>query len=179
MTQKNNKISPFHPVSLIISAGGVGYSPFAPGTFGSLLALAIAMIFYHSMTFPSPGMGMLAGVILSMVIYVIGVKAAEIYMVRTGTHDPSVIVIDEVAGQILALAIISPLLWKSDLLPEYRWLVLLCNFLLFRFFDIVKPWPVCWADKKLKGAHGVMLDDMLAGIYAGGLQLLIMSVFMK
>ncbi len=176
---KPQAISRFHPVSLIISAGGVGYIPFAPGTFGSMVALPIAMVLYHGFSFPTPLIGMLAGMMLAAVIYIIGTKASAIYMQRTGTHDPSVIVIDEVAGQMLALAIISPILWGSELSPEYRWIVLLSNFALFRFFDIVKPWPVSWADKKLEGAHGVMLDDIFAGIYAGALQILVMSVLLK
>lgn len=174
MSDKPRAISVFHPASLLVSVGGVGYIPFASGTFGSLAALPIAMLFFHMFAFPSPVIGLLAGVVFAAVIYVIGVKASEIYMARTGTHDPSVVVIDEVAGQVLALAIISPMLWGSDLSPEYRWIVLCCNFFLFRFFDIVKPWPVSWADQKLDGAHGVMLDDIFAGIYAGGLQFLLM-----
>ena len=176
MTNRSQNISFFHPASLIVSVGGIGHIPIAPGTFGTIAALPIAMLFYHSISFSSPLEGALAGVFLSLLIYVIGVKASAIYMQRTGAHDPSVIVIDEVAGQILALAIISPLLWGGELSAEYRWIVLLCNFLLFRFFDIFKPWPVGWADKKVKNAHGVMLDDMFAGIYAGGLQFLVMTI---
>ena len=167
----------WHPVSLIISAGGVGFIPFAPGTFGSLIALPIAMVFFHAFNFPTPLIGALSGVAFSICIYFLGVKASAIYMQKTRTHDPSVIVIDEVAGQILALSIISPLLWGGGLSPEYRWWVLGVNFALFRFFDIVKPWPVSFADKKMNNAHGVMLDDMFAGIYAGGLQFIAIYLF--
>lgn len=167
-------MSKLSPVSLIISAGGVGYSPVAPGTMGSLVALPLAMVFFHGFAFPNPWIGMVAGIGFSLVIYAIGVKASALYMERTKTHDPSVIVIDEVAGQILALAIISPLLWGADWSALERWIILAVNFGLFRFFDIVKPWPVSYADQKMHDAHGVMLDDMFAGIYAGGLQFLVM-----
>ncbi len=71
----------------------------------------------------------------------------------TGAHDPGAVVIDEVAGQWLVLAVV-PL--------EWWWFVL--GFAVFRVFDILKPWPISWMDKHIKGGLGVMLDDMAAGI---------------
>ena len=79
----------------------------------------------------------------------------DIYQIHTGGHDGSEIVIDEVAGQWLVLLVSSLDIVHLGL-----------GFLLFRLFDIWKPWPVCWVDSNLKGGFGVMADDILAGVYA-------------
>jgi phosphatidylglycerophosphatase A len=80
-------------------------------------------------------------------VFTVGWWASTVYVNKTGTSDPGAIVIDEVAGQ---------------------WLVAL-----FRLFDIVKPWPVSWADRKVKGGLGVMLDDILAGVYGGAILIVV------
>ncbi|HEX4272370.1 MAG TPA: phosphatidylglycerophosphatase A, partial [Rhizomicrobium sp.] len=86
---------------------------------------------------------------------------------ETGRDDPSECVIDELAGQWLACAFC--LLTFGGLIPvsHISLPVFLLAFLLFRLFDIWKPWPVSWADQKLKGGLGVMTDDMIAGLMAG------------
>ncbi len=87
-------------------------------------------------------------------------------MCATGREDPSECVIDELAGQWLACAI--GLFGFGVLAPvENIWLPLLIAFLLFRLFDITKPWPVGWADRSIAGGLGVMADDMIAGLFAG------------
>lgn len=90
----------------------------------------------------------------------IGLTIVGIWAIRTSLpffdgEDPQKIVIDEVCGLGLTLCFCSA-----------SWLHLVLGFLLFRLFDIVKPWPVSWADQKIKGAWGIMLDDLLAGLYA-------------
>ena len=82
------------------------------------------------------------------------------YAIRSyygGQDDPGAVVIDEVAGQWLTLLPAATTVW-------WHWLA---GFALFRFFDIVKPWPVGWADRRVKGGLGVMVDDIIAGAYAG------------
>lgn len=75
----------------------------------------------------------------------------------SNSHDPGPVVIDEVAGQWLTLALVPP-----------DWLYYVLGFALFRLADIFKPWPASWADKKVDGGLGVMLDDVLAAVYSGG-----------
>lgn len=83
-------------------------------------------------------------------IWLCGVSANEL-----GIHDPAGIVWDEIVGYLVTM-IAAPAGWK--------WIII--GFILFRIFDIWKPWPVNWADKKLEGGLGIMLDDVIAGIYA-------------
>lgn len=127
---------------------GSGKAPVASGTFGSLAALPFgwAMMYYTNW------MVLTAAAIL---IYFIGVWCADVIMKETNTEDPGLIVIDEVVGQWIPLTI-APFDPVSYMLA----------FLFFRFFDILKPWPVSWADTKLHNGTGVMLDDVFAGCYA-------------
>lgn len=122
-----------------------GLSPKAPGTVGSLAALPFAALFLY---YGSPVFLLLA----SLIIFLIGCWAASGYEKLAQEKDPSAVVIDEVAGQWLALV-------PASLDP----ISFLIGFLAFRFFDILKPWPISWADKKVKGGFGIMLDDMIAG----------------
>lgn len=163
--------------AILATVFGIGKIPFAPGTFGSLAAFPLATLLYHGFHFPTPAMGVAAGAMLSAIVYIIGIWASRVYMEHTKTHDPSAIVIDEVAGQMLALAIVSPMLVSPELSMLHRWLILIGNFVLFRIFDIFKPWPVSWADQKLHNAHGVMLDDIFAGVYAGCIEVVILLIF--
>jgi len=122
----------------------------APGTWGSLAALPFGWLI---MWLGGPiGLG-----IAIVVTFIIGLWAARAHMRAHRTmHDPSEIVIDEVAGQwiaLLPLTVFDPLGYGAA-------------FVAFRLFDIWKPGPVGWADKRLKGALGVMADDILAGIFA-------------
>ncbi len=139
---------------------GSGKAPFASGTFGSLAALPFAFLFAYFGNW-------ICLLTLSVIVYFIGVWSAAIIMKETNTQDPGIIVIDEVAGQWLAL-LTAPLDPVSYLIA----------FLLFRFFDILKPWPACWADSKLHSASGVMLDDVFAGLYALICSTLITHFFM-
>lgn len=128
---------------------GIGYFPFASGTVASAVALPLAaLILFHG--------GAVALAVASLVAFAIGVWACGDHVRATGREDPSECVIDEVAGQWLACAF-APLS-----LPAFA-----LAFVLFRLFDIWKPWPVSWADRELPGGLGVMTDDMIAGLMAG------------
>jgi phosphatidylglycerophosphatase A len=135
------------PAVLLATWGGCGWLPGAPGTWGSLAALPFAW-----------GIAWLAGpwglAAASLAVFAGGIWAADAYTRKTGEKDPGAVVIDEVAGQWLTLvpAGLDPLLFVA-------------GFGLFRFFDILKPWPVSWADRKVGGGLGIMLDDLLAGGY--------------
>jgi phosphatidylglycerophosphatase A len=136
------------PAILIATWFGIGLVKWAPGTFASLAALPLAWIL-RSYTGPL-GLAMAAGA-----LFVVGTWAAARYERRTGTHDSSAIVVDEVVGQ-----------WITLLLIPAELTVYALAFVLFRLFDILKPWPISLADRRIGGGFGVMFDDVLAGIVA-------------
>ena len=131
---------------------GAGTFPAASGTFGSMVALPFAVALLQ---IPAP-FGRLALLLAASAALAIGVWAATRYCQGNGLHDPSEVVIDEVAGQWLALVFAA---------PDNPW-HFLAAFFLFRFFDIVKVWPANWAQDHLPGGWGVMMDDIVAGLYA-------------
>jgi phosphatidylglycerophosphatase A len=136
------------PSSLLATWFGAGLLPRAPGTWGSLAALPFGVALFWL----SGPLGLLGA---TLAVFLIGLWAAHRYEQGAAIKDPGAIVIDEVAGQWLALI-------PAGLDP----LGVLLAFVLFRVFDVAKPWPVGWADRHLKGAFGVMADDIIAGIYA-------------
>lgn len=145
---------------------GLGLSPAAPGTVGSFAALMIGAFFI--------AIGNMWTLILAAAfIYLVGLWAVEAETRGKDDHDPSEIVIDEVAGQLFALvplaAGLSPFAG-----PDIRHSLgaFLLAFVMFRIFDIFKPFPISWADKQ-KTPSGVMLDDALAAIMAAGVILLL------
>lgn len=144
----------------------VGLIPFAPGTFGSLAALP----FWYVLNALGGWVLIGLGIILS---FTLGVWATGEETKGALDHDPGSIVIDEVAGQWLALLPISLGLLHTNLsLP----IGLTLGFLLFRAFDILKPWPVSWADN-METPFGVMLDDIFAGALAGTCLIIIANIW--
>ena len=130
---------------LIATAFGAGYSPIAPGTAGSAVALAILWL----VPFSATGL-----IVFFVVVTLLGTWAAHVAEAVVGTKDPGAIVIDEVAGMtlsVLTLPLTAP--------------VLLAGFVLFRVFDVVKPFPAGRL-QSLTGGIGVMIDDLVAGLYA-------------
>ena len=131
---------------------GVGMLKPAPGTWGSVLGLALGFMMIQA----GFGItGLVSGAIILTTIASISIDSIEKHV---GIHDAPEIVIDEVAGQWLALV-------PAALLPK-AYAVYALGFLLFRFFDILKPWPIGWLDKKVAGGFGVMVDDLVAGVLA-------------
>ena len=137
-----------HPLGWIASGFGVGLVPRAPGTFGSLAALLPWWLWLRPLPLP-----IYLGVLLAA--FALGVWAGGWVIAKTRVEDPGVVVWDEFIGQWIALLLAPTGLW---------WIV--GWFVLFRLFDIWKPWPVRWADRKLHGGFGAMADDVLAGLYA-------------
>jgi phosphatidylglycerophosphatase A len=130
----------------------------APGTWGSLAALPAAWVIYILL---GPW-GLLAGVFIS---YFVGVWATGVETHGKDNHDPSEIVIDEVCGQWVALLPVAFGAANAEIAITELWPGWLAAFVLFRFFDITKLGPVGWADR-MDGPTGVMLDDVIAGIFA-------------
>ncbi|HEX2570974.1 MAG TPA: phosphatidylglycerophosphatase A [Polyangia bacterium] len=133
---------------------GAGLMPRAPGTWGTLAAVPFAWAFGR--------LGQAAFLIALLVVTVVGSWAADVYCRATGRHDNQRIVVDEVAGYFLTLAL-------SPRTPVY----LLLGFIFFRLFDITKPPPVRWIDRNVRGGFGVVADDLGAGVYAALVLLLL------
>lgn len=140
----------------IATVGGLGAVPYASGTFGSLAGIAIAWML-HLLLQPFSGFLEMAGLatVLALLV-VLGVSASSVLAAELAEHDPSVIVIDEVCGMLVVL-----------LLLPFVWGAVVMGFLLFRFFDIVKPFPISWVERRLPAGWGVMGDDLVAGVAAG------------
>ncbi len=148
MTRKRPPLSLLkHPYGWIASGFGSGFSPVAPGTVGSAAAL-LPWLWLREL----PAWHYLA---ITLAMFALGVLAADWVIRAIRTDDPGVVVADEWVGQWLAL-----------FLAPAGWVWMLLGFLLFRLFDVWKPWPVRWADRALHGGFGAMFDDLLAGLYA-------------
>jgi phosphatidylglycerophosphatase A len=145
----------------VATAGGAGYAPVAPGTFGSAVGVAVYLLLADLGAF-------LFGVTLLGLAF-LGIWASDEAERAFGRKDDGRIVIDEVAGQLLTLAPLVALAPPSALRSP-PWLF--AGFLLFRLLDIWKPGPVAWAERSFAGGAGVMMDDVFAGILGG----LILSV---
>ena len=150
----NTKLDLKQPYVWLATWLGCGFMKPAPGTWGSLGALPVGIILYGSTNI----WGFILGIIL---VSLIGYWATERFEAATETHDNKMIVIDEVAGQWVALL---PVFHFVDIDLLY----IALSFLLFRLFDITKPWPVSHFDKNIEGALGVMGDDIIAGLFAAG-----------
>lgn len=134
-----------------------GYIPFAPGTFASLVALPLIILLHNNLS---------AYLVLLIIVLVIGTIAAHELGKVWKRKDDQRITVDEVLGMLVTFLLISPIKWYS----------LLIGFILFRFFDIVKPLFIRQTEQ-VKGGIGVMLDDLLAGVYANiGLRLLLLVI---
>ena len=129
-----------------VSVFGIGFIPVASGTFGSIAGLIIGYILNlvdYKLFF-----------IIIPILFILGVITSNIYQKQTGEKDSSVIVIDEVVGQLIAMMFVMDNL-----------ILIFISFIIFRIFDIYKPWPASYADEKMDGGIGVMLDDVFAGMY--------------
>ena len=131
-------------VTALSTFGGLGNLPFAPGTWGSLVAIPIGWFVIE--TFGNTSL-----LFVSFVVFLIGVWASSQFAKHRETADPSSCVIDEVAGQLTVLSF-----FAND--P----VLMLSAFLTFRFFDIIKVWPTSWVDNNIRGGFGIMIDDIIA-----------------
>lgn len=140
------------PISkLIATVGGAGYSPLAPGTCGTVVAVPIAWLLADTVWW--------LFVTVVVAVTVIGIWAAQRADAAWGTHDSGRIVVDEVAGYLATMTFVD----------RSSGVALAIGFVLFRLLDIVKPWPVRWLDEQLPGGYGVILDDVAAGVIGAAL----------
>ncbi|MBN1273620.1 MAG: phosphatidylglycerophosphatase A [Candidatus Aminicenantes bacterium] len=127
---------------------GIGYAPLAPGTVASLCVVFLYKFFLYKLSWPYY-------LILLAAIFLIGILSSTLYARYSSMKDPQPVVIDEVLGQLLVFFQIAP-----------DWRLLIAGFILFRAFDIIKPPPIRKIENLPEG-WGIMLDDLLAGVYAG------------
>jgi len=137
-----------NPIHFFALGFGSGLAPKAPGTVGTLMAVPI----YLAMS----GLELPWFIFIVVLITIVGFYICDQSSKLLGVHDHPGIVWDEFAGFLITMIAV-----------PFDWLWLLLGFVLFRFFDIVKPWPIKPVDAKLKGGLGIMLDDVIAGIFAG------------
>lgn len=154
---------------IIATGGGAGFAPIAPGTWGSLVGLLIA---YGLIAAFKQNVALLQNllIVVSVVLAWVGIWAGTRAESVFGKKDSGQIVIDEVCGQVIAFVFIAPFL--AGLGEQWRWWMI-PGFLLFRAFDIFKPFPINGL-QSLTGGVGVMMDDVIAGIYAAALMSLAM-----
>ncbi len=143
-------------VEFLVTGGFIGLSPWAPGTFGTLWGIPIAL----GLASGGPVFAMVG----TLVLILVAIGLAEFSERFTGSHDRGAIVIDEIVGYLVAVT------W----LPA-GWLSMLLAFVAFRFFDIVKPFPISWLDRRVKGGRGVVIDDVAAGLAANVLLQILLS----
>ena len=136
----------------IATGAGSGYAPVASGTFGSAVGVALF--------FPFSAMGPWAYLLATLALLSLGIWSADEFEHAHGVPDDGRIVIDEIVGQLLTLF---PFVFL-DFPAGFLWLV--TGFVVFRLFDVLKPGPVRWAEESFSGGAGVMLDDVLAGIFS-------------
>ena len=137
--------------TLVATFGGIGYLKPGPGTWGSVGAVVLwALISWHI----PPAAHTSATIVAAVVVTLIGIPAATSIVRATGIKDPQFVVIDEVAGQLVALIAV-----------PWGWKTVLVGFILFRFFDILKPPPVRQLERLPEG-FGIVVDDLGAGVYA-------------
>jgi phosphatidylglycerophosphatase A len=148
------------PAGWLACGFGSGLAPVAQGTFGSLAALLPWLLLRH-LALPLYVVVLLAG-------FGLGVWACNVAGRALGVDDHRSLVWDEFIGQWIALL---PLL----VLPA-PWWAIAAGFVLFRLFDVWKPWPIRWLDRRVKGGFGVMIDDVIAGIFAAIVLGLVMSL---
>ena len=167
-------------LALAFATWGVGYAPLAPGTFGSMVGvgiyllarLASAKVFEYGSA-KGWNLELLASarmtlmLLLVTVLTIVGVWAASRAEKLLGRKDPGIVVVDEVAGQLIAFLFVP---------FNAGWRVIIAGFVLFRLFDIWKPYPIRRLEA-LESGLGIMADDVLAGVYAAILLSLLVSIY--
>lgn len=136
-----------NPIHFLAFGFGSGTVEKAPGTFGTLSAIPIYLLIQN--------LSDVAYLFFTMAALVLGIYLCDKTSKDLKVHDHPGIVWDEFVG-----------LWITLWLAPAGWLYIWVGFALFRFFDILKPWPISWLDKKVSGGFGIMIDDVLAGVFA-------------
>jgi len=164
MTRKEIRSKRIDFIALAIATCGVGYLPLAPGTFGSLVGVGLFLLLVRA-NVANP----LVVLIAIVAVAGVGIWAATRTEELSGRKDPGKIVVDEVAGQMIAL-------FPLTLFTRWSTLAVIISFILFRFFDIVKPYPANRL-QELNGGAGVMFDDLVAGVYGAVIVSILLRIF--
>ncbi len=136
------------PILFLAFGFGSGLARKAPGTFGTVAAIPVYVLL--------SGVDFWLYSAITVMVSVVGIWICGIAADKLGEHDFGGIVWDEIAGYLITLWFVS-----------FSWSNVLWGFILFRIFDILKPWPIKWIDAKISGGFGIMFDDVIAGIFAG------------
>ena len=153
------------PIHVLAFGLGTGCSPVAPGTVGTVLGVPL---FLALAWLPLPLYLALTALLFAVGCWLCGESSRLL-----GVHDSPGIVFDEVVGYLVTAA---PLLPALALTERPLWQGLLLAFVLFRIFDVLKPWPIRWLDRQVHGGFGIMVDDLLAGVFAAAVLLLAIAV---
>ena len=136
--------------TLLLSFFGSGFFPKAPGTIGSLATIPLLLLL--------PQVELYAILVMTVIVTILSCFLTEYYQNNFNLHDPQWVVIDEVLGMVVAWLFVYPAVDIESLLLV---------FVTFRFFDILKFWPASYFDKQMKHGAGVILDDLVSGVFAG------------
>ncbi len=153
------------PVHLLAFGLGSGLMPKAPGTAGTVVGIPLFLVMMH--------LSLPVFVALTVALSIFGCWVCGESARRLGVHDYGGIVFDEIVGYVIAAAPLLPLLALNR---HGLWPGLLAAFLLFRIFDIWKPWPISWLDAQLQGGIGIMVDDLVAGVFAALVLLALLAI---
>ena len=135
------------PVVLIAAGLGSGLAPKAPGTAGTVVAIPLCLVMQS--------LPLATYVLITALLFAFGVWVCAYTANKLGVHDHPSIVIDEIVGFLITMAAV----------PS-GWLWVVIGFVLFRLFDALKPWPISWFDRVVTGGFGIMLDDVIAGLFS-------------
>lgn len=143
-----------NPANFLALGAGSGLAPFAPGTFGTIAAIPLAVLMPNNLAIYT---------LVIVVLFIAGVWLCDSCANNLGVHDHPAIVFDEWVGYLITMIAV----------PRSIWFLAL-GFALFRLFDVLKPWPIGMADKRVSGGLGIMVDDVIAGVFAAvSMQLII------
>lgn len=136
-----------HPVHCLALGFGSGLSPVAPGTCGTLVGIPLYLLLRD--LYSPYYLAAIAG------LFLLGIYLCRKTSGLLGSEDPGAIVWDEIVGYLCTMT-----------QAPRGWVWVLTGFMLFRVFDILKPWPIAWLDRRVKGGFGIMLDDLVAGVFS-------------
>ena len=142
-----NKTVLTDPIHFLAFGFGSGLLPKAPGTWGTLVAIPIWFLLAQ--------LSLINYLTATIILSLIGIWLCGVSSKKLGVHDHGGIVWDEICGYLITMVAL-----------PVTWYWALAGFVLFRLFDIIKPWPIKWLDKKVHGGFGIMIDDLIAGAFA-------------